>query len=360
MKFLLDTEAVSSAASGIGKTATNIASIADKVGGYSVEDEDFNFSGAKSALATSINACADRVKTAQTLIASVIDAHTTLQTTLTFENFLNPPKEENTEDDSARTTTNTGSPSSRSRRSSGGGSRSSGTLANVVSGAVTGVASAAIASGLTIGEEKTTKTQKFDSFVTGPKVVKSNINKMSYANVNSNNLTKSANKVIEASENTEGYLKINGRYVVACDSNTGNVGDVLRFTSSDGKVVECVVGVNTVTKDNQNKMFLLVDDKNKNTKAVDFSNLITDKNTTITTIGNYKDNNLTNETTVNSTPAASATESSNITATATSAPTVTEQAATSADSVTTEKQTDNSTTNGENNKDISNEGGINV
>ena len=37
------------------------------------------------------------------------------------------------------------------------------------------------------------------------------------------------------------------RYVISCDPSVGKVGDIIRFTKNDGQVVECVVGVNTVS-----------------------------------------------------------------------------------------------------------------
>ena len=40
----------------------------------------------------------------------------------------------------------------------------------------------------------------------------------------------------------EGFARINGRYVIACTSTYGNVGDYVDFYQEDGSVIQCIIG----------------------------------------------------------------------------------------------------------------------
>ena len=51
---------------------------------------------------------------------------------------------------------------------------------------------------------------------------------------------------------------IGERYVISCDPSVGKVGDVIRFTKSNGEVVECVVGVNTVSTKYKNSINFMI------------------------------------------------------------------------------------------------------
>ena len=41
---------------------------------------------------------------------------------------------------------------------------------------------------------------------------------------------------------SEGFGRINGRYVIACTTTYGNVGDYVDFVQSNGNVIKCVIG----------------------------------------------------------------------------------------------------------------------
>ena len=40
----------------------------------------------------------------------------------------------------------------------------------------------------------------------------------------------------------EGFGRINGRYVIACTSTYGQVGDYVDFYQEDGSVIQCIIG----------------------------------------------------------------------------------------------------------------------
>ena len=47
---------------------------------------------------------------------------------------------------------------------------------------------------------------------------------------------------VEGHFDSEGFGRINGRYVIACTSTYGNVGDYVDFVQSNGNVIKCVIG----------------------------------------------------------------------------------------------------------------------
>ena len=90
----------------------------------------------------------------------------------------------------------------------------------------------------------------------------------------------------EVSYDSSGYSMIEDRYVIAADSSLGKVGDVVRFTNDNGQTTECVIGVNTRTSDNKNKIHFLIDENRTSATPLEISNsLISSK---VENIGNYK------------------------------------------------------------------------
>ena len=282
MRFLLDTDSVSSAADGIGTISSGISDVASKVSGYAVEDTDgFNFSGAKRQLASCINTCAERVKNTGAIMNNVISTHTELQNSLTLENYLNPKTEEDKKSDDAGR--GPGGPTTRRHKTHGGSS---------------GLTGGTIIESPIIDQEQEDK-KYFEEL---KKIIGKNkefsAKKLAYANIVAGSLSSVSKKVLGTIDtNTDGYVRIASRYVIACPAAIGLVGEVLRFKSSDGKIVECVVGVNTVTKENNDKVFLLIGDNGKVKPSV-FNEILEDDKTEIINIGTYDDKNIENKTNI--------------------------------------------------------------
>lgn len=274
MKFLLDTGNVSSVASTIKSTGTTVSSIASSCSGYDTNCEDgFNFAVAKSALVTSINNIADRINATATIINNVVEAHTSLQSSLTFEGYINPKEAKEERSDSGS------SGGSSSGGSSGGGYSGGG--GGSYSGRSSGGAAAGVVSITKSKIKKTDTTEKEEK-------TKASITSMSYAVVDSKKIDGESKKLLDSNSKVgeDGYIKINNKYTIACSSKVAKVGDVLKFTTYDGKTIECVVAVNTVTEANKNKAFLLVDG-DKNVKPVDFATVITNPTTKVENLGSY-------------------------------------------------------------------------
>ena len=287
MRFLLDTDAVSSVAEGIGTISSNVASISCSKYNINVDSDDgLDFSSAKNTLVANISACADRIKASQTIINGIIDSHSSLQKSLTFENYLNPPKEETKEEKSNSPFVHASSPA-----------RTSSSLADRVRNTADNALITTETTTLITDTEKEIEERQLNI----PR--KASIKKVSYANVDYNKITSETKKVMNkcTKNDKSGYFKVNDRYVIACPPTVGQVGDVLRFTSKEGKVVECVVGVNTVTDANSENLYLLVNSE-KSVKAVDFGDMLTNKETTIKTIGTYTDTDLENQTNIYNVP----------------------------------------------------------
>ena len=264
MRFLLNTDAISEIATAINKTSQEVQSIMDSCNKYSVDNSDgFDFAGAKSVIVSNLSNCAARMNATAGIINSVVTEHSGLQSSITFEKYLNPEPEKKADDASG---TSGGSTGGYSGGSSGGSRRRSGGH----SGSSSGVA-AAVETGMIIEEEQEKKVPE--------------IKKVGYAVIDEKGLTTESKKLLKKSSNVNNIIKMGNRYVIACDPTYAKVGDVIRYTGKDGKVVECVVGINTVTKANKNSVYFLADN-NKFTALPD-TNIITGANTKVENLGNY-------------------------------------------------------------------------
>ena len=264
MKFLLDTDSVSSIGSGITKISTSASSIADECNGYSVDCSEFDFAGAKSTIVANVRSMTERIRNTSAIIEGTVAAHSGIQA-YTFDQYLNPPKE----NENDKSSTAGGNP--RSRRSSSGsrssGSRSSNPRSTYKDQEET------LVTGIT--EEKPKETE--------PETIK----KISYAKVDKGNLSDESKKVLKTAASKNGYILIKGRYALACSPAIGKVGDVIKFTGRDGKEVECVVTINTVADNNKNKAYFLVDGEGKDIKPLDCADMFTNKDTKIENLGDY-------------------------------------------------------------------------
>ena len=281
MRFLLNTDAVTGTANSVKSIATAISSIADTCNGFDTSCEDgFDFASAKAVIVSNITNCAERMNNCSTQMNGVVDAHTSLQQSYTYENFINPP-EEKTDDANVQY---------YSGRSSGGGSRSSGGSRYGYATATGYAASSMAAPTLegTINKITTEVTESTEKVVeeigSQVKSKESQFQKLSYAKYDSKKLTDKSKEALKDMKLEEGYVKVNNMYTIACDPSIAKVGDKFKFTGKDGKTVEFIVGVNTVKEEYKGKMFLLVD--NKDVKAVDFANMVTDKDTKVEYLGN--------------------------------------------------------------------------
>lgn len=335
--FMLETEALTSASSAISSLASQVNDVSSSINGYDTSCEDgFDFAGAKSVLASNVEACSTKITNTAVILENVVSAHTELQSSMKFDGSDNYS--------SSSTSTNGSSSSSGSSSSggnysgggtsgggysgggysgggySGGGSYSGGSSSysgGDYSGGYSGAAvSGTAVSGLVAGKVKDSNKDKVkertgaasskdkketdknkernDSELTGilEYKVTTELKDINYAYINSDKLTDKSKELFNDAtfnyDSNTGYALVDGKYVIACDSTVGEVGDIIKFTQKDGNIVECVVGTNTVTDASKNVINFIVDKENwANKTPMSISENLINNTTTITNAGQY-------------------------------------------------------------------------
>ena len=330
--FMLETEALTSASSAISSLASQVNDVSSSINGYDTSCEDgFDFAGAKSVLASNVEACSTKITNTAVILENVVSAHTELQSSMKFDGSDNYS--------SSSTSTNGSSSSSGSSSSggnysgggysgggysgggySGGGSYSGGS-SSYGGGGYSGGYSGAAVSGTAVSDlvtekvkdtnndkvkeitgdassknEKDTDKNKEtnDSELTGilEEKVTTELKDVNYAYINSDKVTDKSKELFNDAtfnyDSNTGYALVDGKYVIACDSTVGEVGDIIKFTQKDGNIVECVVGTNTVTDASKNVINFIVDKENwANKTPMSISENLINNTTTITNAGQY-------------------------------------------------------------------------
>ena len=326
--FMLETEALTSASSAISSLASQVNDVSSSINGYDTSCEDgFDFAGAKSVLASNVEACSTKITNTAAILENVVSAHTELQSSMKFDGSDNYSS-------SSSTSTN-GSSSSSGSSSSGGNYSGGGTSGGVYSGGGSysggsssyggggysgGYSGAAVSgtavSGLVAGKVKDSNKDKVkertgaasskdeketdknketnDSELTGilEEKVTTELKYVNYAYINSDKVTDKSKELFNDAtfnyDSNTGYALVDGKYVIACDSTVGEVGDIIKFTQKDGNIVECVVGTNTVTDASKNVINFIVDKENwANKTPMSISENLINNTTTITNAGQY-------------------------------------------------------------------------
>lgn len=320
--FMLETDALTSASSAISSLASQVNEVSSSINGYDTSCEDgFDFAGAKSVLASNVEACSTKITNTASILENVVSAHTELQSSMKFDGSNNYSS-------SSSTSTN-GSSSSGGNYSgggtsgggySGGGSYSGGS-SSYGGGDYSGGYSGAAVSGIAVSDlvtekvkdsnndkvkeitgdassknEKDTDKNKEtnDSELTGilEEKVTTELKDVNYAYINSDKVTDKSKELFNDAtfnyDSNTGYALVDGKYVIACDSTVGEVGDIIKFTQEDGTIVECVVGTNTVTDASKNVINFIVDKENwANKTPMSISENLINNTTTITNAGQY-------------------------------------------------------------------------
>ena len=249
--FMIETGNVDSVSSAVGKVASQVSDLSSSVSGYDTSCEDgFDFASAKSIIASNIEACVTKVKNTASILNTVSQTHTQLQSSLKYK-----------EDEPS---TNSGGKSGGSSGSSysgggysgggGGGGYSSGGYSSAGSAAAAGTTAATTAA-LRKNDTTTKKTEEIEN----------NFKEIGYVYIDQEKIDDNSKKIFEHEEfkyDEEGYAKIGDRYVVTVDESVGKVGDVLKFTQEDGTEIEVVVGVTTTGSKYKDRInFVMKSDK---------------------------------------------------------------------------------------------------
>ena len=295
--FMLDTDVVTSAANEIGSLTSKMNEVANSINSYDTSCEDeFDFSNAKSVLSSNIEVCSTKIKNTSVFLENVVSAHTKLQSSMKFDGSDNFSADKKTSSDSSNANENLSSGGGNYSRGSYSGNPSTGFVSGgAIAGgaAVANLVSEEATDNLEKPEEDDLEKEKNNNSTNGlEKKVTTEINKVNYAYVNNDIITDKLKKIFDDAtfkydENT-GYALVDGKYVIACDSSVGEVGDVIKFTQKDDSVIECVVGVNTVTDHFKNSISFIVDKKIWSNKTpLSFSENLINNTTSITNAGKY-------------------------------------------------------------------------
>ena len=247
--FMIETGNVDSASSAVGKVASQVSDLSSSVSGYDTSCEDgFDFASAKNVIASNIEACVTKVKNTASILNTVSQTHTQLQSTLKYK-----------EDTSSQNTKKSGS---RSSSYSGGGYSGGGGGGGYSSGGYSSAGSAA-AAGTTAAT--TAALRKNDTTTKKTEEIENNFKEIGYVYIDQEKIDDNSKKIFEHEEfkyDEEGYAKIGDRYVVTVDESVGKVGDVLKFTQEDGTEIEVVVGVTTTGSKYKDRInFVMKSDK---------------------------------------------------------------------------------------------------
>ena len=86
----------------------------------------------------------------------------------------------------------------------------------------------------------------------------------------------------------DGFAKLGEYYLIECDASVGKIGDVIKFTLSDGTAVSCIVAANTKdAKDKDKIKFIMQKDKMSNAKETEIIKRLLSKANKIENTGPY-------------------------------------------------------------------------
>lgn len=255
--FMIDTDSVNAVKSAIDSVVSQMESIGSGVGSYDTSCQDgFDFASARNAIVNNIEACGIKMKNTATVIDKVVSSHTRLQQSLVF----GTTNEQNV-------SSSNGSRGNGGYYSSGGYSGYSGYSSGGYSSdggfssfTATALANAGLDENLNpitdyssytkqdsdYDDSKDTYTPDYDDVV---KDVTTSISSIGSGIADVENLETEAKSFFEDSNieyNEAGYAVMGGLLVIACDSSIGNIGDLVKINLSDGRVIDCIVGDNSL------------------------------------------------------------------------------------------------------------------
>lgn len=297
--FILETDAVTSAADGLNSITSSLENLSNSVSSYDTSQsggDSFDFDGAKSVIAENIKAASIKVQNTQTIMNNVVDSHTKLQSALIAKD--SDSKSSNSNNSGSRSSNSNGYSSSYSNGGYSSGGYNSGGYNS--GGYSSGVVAAAAASQL---KKKTEENVD----ITG------SFKEVGYVYVEKEKLSDESKKIFENSDfkyDENGYAKIGDKYVVSVDKSLGNVGDIIKFKQKDGTEIEAIIGVTTSNEKYKDKInFILSPDKKLDAETQKISEDILKNNKEIEKTGNIIEpekteeiNNTTANTTATATP----------------------------------------------------------
>lgn len=222
-KLVLDCDSLQSISDQIKAQSINMENSADNIRGYVIGETDFDFQSAKTAIANNVQNATKKIENTSKLIDIVIDSHINLQNRL---RFTVPSINSVSKTTTTPTTTSSGANVQQSTQSN-----SQNSIGLQSNGATT----------MTTTEIETTNIQgKTIEVPEGLGKIHTYMGWQTITNTTSNQYK--FRETVGMNFDSEGFARVGDRYVIACTSTFGNVGDLVDFKQSDGTVIECVIG----------------------------------------------------------------------------------------------------------------------
>lgn len=287
--FKIDTAKVTSASSKVKSAAKTLDSCLSNVQDYKVDcdGEDFQFEAAKQSIVNSIKICQAKLQNTADSLDKVASIHEELQNTLAKGNYEEKPPEQASSSSSGTSSSGSYSGGYSGGGYSGGGhsggghsggghshssnSRSSSSGVSAISSAVgTSAATAAVTSNLTDEDIDADLSQLTESEINAGVVDYTYIPASVGIETLPGTYTDEQKQIFENTNLTtdnDGYLKLDNKYIISCNSSIGKVGDVVTITTKTGSNVECVIG--SVSENNNINMYI------NNSGSVNINNSVT-------------------------------------------------------------------------------------
>lgn len=268
--FKIDTSKVTEASSEVKAAAKTLDSCLSSVQGYNVscDGEDFPFDAAKNSIINSIQICQSKLQNTADSLEKVASIHEELQNTLAKGDYEEKPPEQASSDSSSSSgyTGGGGGYSSGGGHSSGGHSSSSG--AKVA--AISSVAGTTAAINSVDDDIDADLSQLTESELNSGVVDSIYIPAFVGIETLPGTYTEEQKQIFEnvnLKTDNDGYLKLDNKYIISCNSSVGKVGDVVTITTKTGSNVECIIG--SVNENNNLNMYV------NNTGSVTINNSVT-------------------------------------------------------------------------------------
>lgn len=254
-RFVLDCDALNSKVDEFNSLAGQMQDLGGYVSSFPSNTSEFNFAKAINCISANLDACAKKVNNTGVYIKNVIDSHTNLQNSLVFERNK---YRKDVSNNKTVPVSNNGQVKKTSSASSSNYSSSSSNNSNVTPSSVStaryiGSATASMSGIVTASTSnantvKATATRINVDGVDGSVInIPAGLGKI-HTYMGWQMITAPSSQQYKLREEAgmnfdeEGFGIIGDRYVIACTTTFGNVGDCVDFVQEDGSVIKCVIG----------------------------------------------------------------------------------------------------------------------
>ena len=219
-KLVLDCSAMQSVGNEIQSLSNNMETTANNIMGYSISESDFDFASAKNSIVNNVKGATQKIKNTYKLIEIVIDGHINLQNSL---QFVVPNIK-------TSTSTNVVLPSANKSQSSSG----TGIVNTQTSQERANNSTNSTLADQNLFAEKTINIPsglgKQHTYMGWQMITNQTSNQYKFR------------ETVGMNFDSEGFGKVGDRYVIACTSTFGNVGDLVDFKQSDGTIIKGIIG----------------------------------------------------------------------------------------------------------------------